>query len=582
LLKTLKSLIERSGMSVKQNWKTVKKFYLALVIFFFIYFDFMFTFPIVGLIFLVIYISYSALRKRLNKEDLLKNKVMYISIIAEIIVILSVAHIQFIISIERGNKIINAVEQYKNDKGEYPEKLFDLQSNYLKVIPKTMSFPSRKYSYFLIPDKTRFYFSFLRGLYSGEFYNYKEKEWDTIYLFQVLYEIIKPKDYVQSENLDSEIMQAIDDQEYDTVNQLISKLKANKDEQEMQKILNQSLMYSFETMWSCPDCPNPPDFTEEEKVVCGNIKKSDIYNRQFLSKCDFYNSIKIKEKIIELVNDINIINKYKQTPLLLSLNIGNYNIFQKLINKGAQIKKEQNPLKRALFCKSHFLPCRAPVNKKIVKYLIDNGFDDFERFDNDSPYKCFKERVTKCEKELKSAEEKHSKDKDGDGYIKMFRRSLKNYREILKLFSDYERTPHDEIRKISENIHKKYEKNLLPSSEVINIFKWDGKVFLKERILKKEKKYSINFYEINPVNYTIKHYNRSDFDEIVTLNTIKNNECISGYKENKLTIKCKRNGVWSLEPSPDLDKNFGNFVFKSTQKETVLFNKDQLFYKNDI
>ena len=170
----------------------IKKITKVLLILFFIYFDFMLAFPITGLVSLVFYIIYNALVKGLNKERFLKNKVLYLSIVTEIILVLSISHLQLIISHERGDTIINAVEKYKNDIGEYPEKISDLQPHYLENIPEPAFFAPTRYHYNLHPNKKRFYFSFLRAL-NTEFYDYKEKEWKTLYFYEVLYALLFSK-----------------------------------------------------------------------------------------------------------------------------------------------------------------------------------------------------------------------------------------------------------------------------------------------------------------------------------------------------------------------------------------------------
>jgi len=96
-----------------------------------------------------------------------------------------------------------------------------------------------------------------------------------IFLLALLLYTISKKDYVHSENLDPKIMQAIDQHDYMMVNQLISQLETKKSDQEMQEIFKKSLMYSFETLWDCPDCSYPPDFSEEEKINCENPKSFD-------------------------------------------------------------------------------------------------------------------------------------------------------------------------------------------------------------------------------------------------------------------------------------------------------------------
>ncbi len=170
-----------------------KKIIKALVILFFIYFDLMLAFPIAGLALLMFYIAYNSFTKGPNKERFFKNKVPYLSVIAEIILVISIAYFQLIISRERGDTIINAVEQYKNDNGEYPEKLSDLQPHYLENIPKPVFFAPSRYHYNLHPNKKSFYFSFLRAL-NTELYIYKEKKWKTLYFSEVLYSLFFSKE----------------------------------------------------------------------------------------------------------------------------------------------------------------------------------------------------------------------------------------------------------------------------------------------------------------------------------------------------------------------------------------------------
>jgi len=354
-----------------------------------------------------------------------------------------------------------------------------------------------------------------------------------IFLLALLLYTISKKDYVHSENLDPKIMQAIDQHDYMMVNQLISQLETKKSDQEMQEIFKKSLMYSFETLWDCPDCSYPPDFSEEEKINCENIE-NEIPGGLACSKCEFYRSIKIKEKLIELLDDVNIKNSEEETPLSLSLPLGNYDIFLKLIEKGALIEKDKGLLKEALFCsKNHFFICRAPLNKKIIKYFLDNGMNEFSNSDDSSPYKCIQERIIKCEKEIEIAEEESSK----------YKNNLKNYKEILNLFpvSKSSLISKKSLKKIfkSEDIDK-YNKSISLLKELLQNPKLHCSE-LRMKILQNENKgsFPVLSFELYCLNKDVWGVKRIDLD-FNTLKKIKDSfeeeaksENIHGFEEFK-------------------------------------------------
>ncbi len=51
------------------------------------------------------------------------------------------------IAIKRANKIIEAIEAYRNERNEYPNNLNNLQPKYLKVIPSSLVIGIPNYQY---------------------------------------------------------------------------------------------------------------------------------------------------------------------------------------------------------------------------------------------------------------------------------------------------------------------------------------------------------------------------------------------------------------------------------------------------
>ncbi len=62
-------------------------------------------------------------------------------------------------TIEKGQEITSALEEYKNSNGRYPEQLESLIPTYLKVIPEAYT-SDKTFSYYNVPEINEYYLHF--------------------------------------------------------------------------------------------------------------------------------------------------------------------------------------------------------------------------------------------------------------------------------------------------------------------------------------------------------------------------------------------------------------------------------------
>ncbi|WP_181308994.1 hypothetical protein [Rufibacter sp. XAAS-G3-1] len=88
-----------------------------------------------------------------------------------------IANFQNIITDNRANKIITALEQYREDKGQYPQNLETLTNEQIKSIPPTAYGVLRQNSHynFISSDKFKLYFYSYIGV--EHTYDSTTKEW---------------------------------------------------------------------------------------------------------------------------------------------------------------------------------------------------------------------------------------------------------------------------------------------------------------------------------------------------------------------------------------------------------------------
>lgn len=140
---------------------------------------------------------------------------------------------------------------------------------------------------------------------------------------------------------------------------------------------------------------------------------------------------KIKEKLIELVDDVNIKNKFDSSPLSLSVSHGIYDLFIKLIEKGADVKANKNILFQSVRHGSE-------INKRIIVFLLDKGFSPFEKIDGKTPYNYVQEEILEYERDIEKIKNNHNIDKEyKNRSILISKKRMNTYIEILEIFEKY-------------------------------------------------------------------------------------------------------------------------------------------------
>lgn len=275
--------------------------------------------------------------------------------------------------------------------------------------------------------------------------------------------------FVDVNSLDLGLMRAIELNDFDNFDDLISFSEYRRNKKERKSLYSKSLLYSLEIAVGsdCFYCPNSLIFDskiESEIKEINRIKACNICNpfeNQCLKKNDckendkrincmlckmktdkgtgtdkysMFQLMKIIERVLPLVNNVNIENEDGSSPLSLASTLGNYNLFMDIVKKGADINYIDKNGANLLNLIVHY---SNQVDLRILNYLINKGVSPYKKDKTGHSAYDYAEikktdNLKKLNELMDNVEKKHAITNDFDKYY--YKNKDVWYEKIIKIF----------------------------------------------------------------------------------------------------------------------------------------------------
>ncbi|HPS31382.1 MAG TPA: hypothetical protein PLZ43_14070 [bacterium] len=274
--------------------------------------------------------------------------------------------------------------------------------------------------------------------------------------------------FVDVDSLDLGFMRAIELSEFDNFDDLISFSESRRNEKERNDLYRKALLYSLETAagLDCFNCPHPTIFDSEieneikeiDRIKACNmcdplenrcLKNNNCKEDDKRTECMFcrmradkgtgidkyamFKSIKIIKRILPLVKDVDIRDKYRSSPLSLAARLGNYDVFMMVLNKGAEVNYLDENGSNLLNLMVRYSD-RADL--RILSYLTSNGVDPYKK--NEKGYSAYDYAKTGKDDNLKELNKLTENVINKDNSIKIFEKDLQEkddwYTKVIQIF----------------------------------------------------------------------------------------------------------------------------------------------------